>query len=102
MFFMYENSEPVAPAGAGFILLGCLFSASECLNDAGGGAARDSWQPAQDAISPGRMDIPLLIVWSMSPLASSACKYMNFSAGTSKYAEPSLSTGTVPSIILSS
>ena len=59
---------------------------------------RFSWQPTQLVVSPGITLTKLCIRLTDRSFSSSATKNSGRRAGTSKYAEPSGSTGTVPRI----
>ena len=57
---------------------------------------RCSWQPTQPIVSPGMTVVKLCIRLTATSCSSKATNSRLRSAGASKYAEPSGSTGTTP------
>lgn len=80
----------------GSIWLGGRFMAMRRARDTAIVLVRCSWQPTQDIVSPGSTVQKLCMCLTDMLSASRATKKRLRMAGTSKWAEPSGSTGTVP------
>ena len=59
---------------------------------------RGSWQPTQPENSPGITEVKLCIRFTASSFSSRATKKKDRCAGSTKRADPSFSTGTVPTM----